>query len=477
MPLLIFSISVMTVLFAVLLIRTLRFKPTKKQTKKVDKITVDTDRAVRELSRLVECKTVSSRNKSDEDEFEFEKFEKLLPEIFPIIYKKCEFEKVSNRSLLFKWTGESDKNSTVLMAHYDVVSADGDEWTCPPFEPVVRDGFLYGRGTLDTKITISSMLHAAERLMEQGFTPASDIYFAFSGDEEINGHGAPDIVDLFEKRGITPALVLDEGGAVVSGVFPKVNLPAALVGIAEKGMVNISYTAKSTGGHASTPKGHTPVTRLAHAVGRVHKKPFPVRITPPARQLLNSLPRHFPFVLRLIFANLWLFYPVLCLITRGGGEIAALVRTTIAFTEMHGAEGANVIPAEASVISNSRILPGETSESVRARIERLIADPKVEVKILHSQEPSRLSRTDCSEYERVAETILEVWNDAIVTPYLMVACSDSRHWGRLSDRVYRFSPMEFVGEERDTIHGVDERLAVESITKSVEFFYHLIKKC
>ena len=478
MPLLITLASIFAALFAVLIVRAISFQPCKKkQTARVEKLTVDTDRAVAELSRLIECKTVSSRNKAEEDEREFEKFERTLPEVFPVIYKKCVFEKVGDRGLLFRWQGKKSDGPTVLMAHYDVVSADGEGWTCPPFEPEIRDGFLYGRGTLDTKITIAAMLHAAERLMDEGFVPESDVYFAFGGDEEITGHGASDIVDLFESRGITPALVLDEGGAVVKGLFPRVIPAAAAIGVAEKGMVNIRYTAKSTGGHASTPKGHTPVTRLARAVDRINRHPFPVRITSPARQMIDSISRNSSFGYRLVFANLWLFSPILSLITRGGGDLAALIRTTVAFTEMRGAEGPNVIPGEASVVSNSRILPGETPESVRARIEKLVDDEHVKVEIINSQEPSRLSRTDCPEFDRVSDTASEIWPEAIVTPYLMVACSDSRHWGRLSDRVYRFSPIEFVGAERGTIHGTDERIALPSIAKSVEFFYRFIKKC
>ena len=476
MPFLIALAVLLVLLFAVLFIRALCHKPRQRATATVEKIAVDTDRVSAELSRLIECKTVSSKDKTLEDESEFIKLEKLLPKLFPLVFKKCEFEKISDRSLLLRWRGESDKAPTVLMAHYDVVAAEKSDWSYPPFSPEVHEGFLYGRGTLDTKITVAAMLHAAERLMEQGFTPRSDIYFAFGGDEEIGGHGASDIVTAFEKRGIRPALVLDEGGAVVRGLFPKVSRPAAIIGIAEKGMANLPYPAKSTGGHASTPKGHTPVTRLARAVDRVYSTPFPVRLTPGAAAMLDRLSRHSSFGYRFIFANLWFFLPVISLVTRGGGDLAALLRTTVAFTEMHGAVGANVIPPEASVISNSRILPGETPSELRDRVEQIVDDPHVEVELIHAQNPSRLSRTDCPEYERVESTAAEIWPHAIPTPYLMVACSDSRHWGRLSDRVYRFSPLEFVGDERASIHGNDERIALSSIEKSVEFFYRFIKK-
>ena len=473
--LIVFSVAFATLLL-VLFIRALAFKPKKIRPIEVEPISVDTERAVGELSRLIECRTVSSRNKMLENDAEFERFEKILPEIFSVIFEKCEFEKVGERALLLRWRGSSSANPTVLMAHYDVVAASGEEWRCPPFAPEVIDGFLYGRGTLDTKLTLSTMLHAAERLMEEGFVPAADVYFAFGGDEETVGNGASCIVDLFRERGIHPAMVLDEGGAVVRDLFPKVYESTAVIGIAEKGLANISYTVKGGGGHASTPKGHTPVSRLARAAARVSSKPQPYHMTETSRKFLLRLSSHSSFGYRFVFANLWLFSPLLGLITRDGGDLSALIRTTVAFTEMHGAEGMNVIPSEARLISNSRILQGDTPEELRRRIEKQVADPKVEVKIHSAHEPSSVSRTDCAEYEMLEQTVREIWQESIISPYLMLACSDSRHWSLISDRVYRFSPLEFVGDERFTIHGVNERVALTSIAKAVEFFYRFIKK-
>lgn len=474
-----FSISfgaLLILLFAVVLVRTLRFVPQKRKPRKIEKIAVDLERATEELSELIGCRTVSNKNPDLEDRAEFERMPKLLAKLFPAVHKTMTLEMPSDRSLLFRWRGEGDGAPTVIMAHYDVVSADESAWTRPAFSGTVDNGFLYGRGALDTKLTLSTSLHAAEMLITEGFVPKNDVYFAFGGDEEISGKGAVAIVDLFERRGIYPSLVLDEGGAVVKGIFPGVKRSAALIGIAEKGMADVLYTAKSSGGHASTPKGHTPVTRLARAATRVATHPFPFRLTEPTRLMLDRVTRHSTFGYRMIFGNLWLFAPVLNLITREGGELGAIVRTTVAFTEMHGAYGTNVIPPEASLVSNQRILPGETPESVREHLERAVADSEVKVNILSAQPPSRVSRVDCAEYEKVEETAQEVWQNAVVSPYLMLACSDSRHWGRLSDRVYRFSPMEFVGDERASIHGNDERVSLSSIEKSVEFFYRFIKK-
>ena len=476
MPFLIgFSIVFLTLLI-ILFARALTFKPEKQEAPRCEQIAVDTERATRELSSLIECRTVSYRNKKLEDNSEFERLERVLPSIFPTVFANFEFEKVGRRGLLLRWRGASSKSPTVLMAHYDVVAANGDEWICPPFSPEVIDGFLYGRGTLDTKLTLSTMLHAAERLLEQGFVPASDVYFAFGGDEETDGTGASEIAKLFVERGIYPSLVLDEGGAVVKNLFPRVEKSTAVIGIAEKGLANISYTVRGGGGHASTPKGHTPVSRLARAAARVVSRPQPYRLTETSKTFLLRLSAHSSFGYRFIFANLWLFSPLLGVITRDGGDLSALIRTTVAFTEMHGAEGANVIPSEASLISNSRILQGDTPERLRRRIEKRIADQNVEVRIVSAQNPSPVSRTDCPEYEKIEYTVREIWPDSIISPYLMLACSDARSWSQICDRVYRFSPLEFVGDERFTIHGVNERVALTSIDKSVEFFYRLIKK-
>ena len=362
------------------------------------------------------------------------------------------------------------------MAHYDVVSVEESGWSRPPFDAVYEDGVLWGRGTLDTKSTLCAAMLALEQLLEDGYVPSRDLYLAFAGDEEVSGTGAPMIVDLFEAQGITPGLVLDEGGAVVQKVFPGVKAPCAVVGIAEKGMLNVEFSCVSGGGHASAPKPHTPVGVLSRACTRVENNPFPYRVTPAARACLDTLARHSSFAYRLIFANLWLFGGVLDLLGRSsGGELNALVRTTCAFTQMQGSEGMNVIPPRAAMVANLRLLPGETMESARDYLARAVGDEKVQLRIVSGQNPSRVSRIDGEGWERVCAAVAGTWPDAIVSPYLMLACSDSRHWGRISDRVYRFSAMALSGEERATIHGNDERITADGLAQAVAFYTRLLK--
>ena len=436
------------------------------------------DKAVESLCELVRCKTVSYRDKKLEDNSEFQKLISKLPFLYPNVFEKCSFEELEDRALLFKWEGKNHNEPTVLMAHYDVVPVNEEDWEKPAFDAVIEDGVIWGRGTLDTKATFNGILFAANHLIEQGFVPENDIYFAFSGGEEINGKGAVNIVDWFENNGIIPALVVDEGGAVVENVFPGVKQPCGLIGIAEKGMLNLEYKVKSNGGHASAPKPHTPVGVLSAACCRVENKPFKSHLTKPVAAMFDTLGRHSSFVYRMIFSNLWLFKPVLDMICKkSGGELNALMRTTVAFTQMSGSKAANVIPPEATMVSNMRLNPMDTMDSSVEYIKNIVNNDNIEISVIDGMNPSRVSELDCEAYNKVATAVASTWKGCIVSPYLMVQCSDSRHYGRISDKVYRFSAMDLTSEERATIHGNNERIRIQAVNKTVEFYIRLIKQC
>ena len=462
---------------AVMLIRALRFKPQVVEEEEIEPIFVNSEKATHDLAEMIKCRTISERDRSLEDEAEFDKFKALLPELFPTVFKKCTQEYPTDRSILLHWKGRKSENPTVLMSHFDVVSVVEEDWEKPAFEGIIENGVLWGRGTLDTKGTLNGALQAAEALMNEGFVPENDIYFAFSGNEEINGGGSPAIVDLFEERGITPGLVVDEGGAVVENVFPGVKQPAALIGVCEKGMLNVQYTVKGGGGHSSSPAPHTPVGRLSKACCKLENHPFKFRMSPASLAMFDTLGRHSTFLYRLIFANVDIFAPILDIYTRlTGGEFNATVRTTTAFTMMEGSKGVNVIPPVAKMMSNHRLAPGDTQEMILAEIKKVCEDEHVKVERLEGNDPSRISVMKGESYERVRDVVHKTWPEAIVSPYPMVACSDSRHWGRISDKVYRFSAMALSKEERGTIHGNNERIPLATIAKTVEFYVRLIKK-
>ena len=463
---------------AVVFFRTLTFRPKAQPESRSEAVSFDKDAATDALAQLVRCKTISYNDPTLEDEAEFQKLISLLPQLYPLVFAACSFRQLPDRALLFRWPGKSDKEPAVLMAHYDVVPVDEESWEKPPFAGIIEDGVLWGRGTLDTKVTFNGVLFAANHLIGKGFQPENDIYFAFSGGEEVNGKGAANIVDYFVEHGIQPAIVVDEGGAVVENVFPGVKKPCGLIGIAEKGMINAQYRTLSAGGHASAPKPHTPVGILSAACKKVEDHPFKMKLTKPVAEMFDTLGRHSTFLYRMIFANLWCFGWVLDILGRSsGGEMNALLRTTVAFTQMEGSSARNVIPTEAKMVSNMRLNPADSVQGALCYLRGVVKDGSVEITALESSEPSRISRTDCEGWDRVVNAVAQTWQGCIVSPYLMVQCSDSRHWGAISDKVYRFSAMDMTKEERASVHGNNERIRLETIGKTVEFYIRLMQQC
>lgn len=471
-------LGIVVLLLAVILLRAALFNPKAQPPVNEEKVDFDREGAINALATLIRFKTVSYNDHSLEDDGEFEKLIASLPELYPRVFDICSVNRLPDRALLFRWPGKSDAAPSVMMAHYDVVPVDEEKWDKPPFAAVIEDGVLWGRGSLDTKVTFNGILSAANYLIGKGFRPENDIYFAFSGGEEVNGPGAANIVEYFVQHHIQPALVVDEGGAVVENVFPGVKKPCGLIGIAEKGMLNAQYKVLSSGGHASAPPVQTPIDILSKAAQRVHKKPFKMHLTKPAAEMFDTLGRHSTFLFKIIFANLWCFQPVLDLFCRiSGGEINALVRTTVAFTQMEGSAARNVIPTEAKLVSNMRLNPEDTIESAIYNLKKTVDDKRVEITALEGFQPSPVSETNCPAWDKVAAAVSETWKGCIVSPYLMVQCSDSRHYRDLSNHVYRFSAMDLTAEERKTIHGNNERVRLDCACRAVEFFIRLMKKC
>ena len=470
--------GIVALFLAVILIRAAMFRPKKQPPVSREAVSFDQDSAVDALAELVRCKTISYSDPALEDDAEFDKLVDMLPRLYPKVFEICEYTKLPGRAMLLRWPGNQNDHPAVMMAHYDVVPVNEEKWDKPPFAGIIEDGVLWGRGTLDTKVTLNGILSAANHLIGQDFRPENDLCFAFSGGEEINGPGADNIVQYFVDHQITPALVVDEGGAVVENVFPGVKGACGLIGIAEKGMINAQIRTVSAGGHASAPKPRTPIGTLSKACVKIEGHPFKMHITKPVAEMFDTLGRHSTFLYKVIFANMWCFSWVIDLLGRlSGGEINALVRTTVAYTQMEGSSARNVIPPEAKMVANMRLNPDDSVASALAYLNQTVKNEAVEITALESSEPSRISQTGCEAWDKVSATVAETWPGCIVSPYLMVQCSDSRHYGRISDKVYRFSAMALSNEERASIHGNNERIPLETIHKAVEFYIRLMKKC
>jgi carboxypeptidase PM20D1 len=431
--------------------------------------------AAERLARMIRVPTVSAQL-PERGPAPFEEFVALLADLYPGVHRELELERITGLGLLYRWRGRSKDAPVVLMAHFDVVPADErDGWTHRPFDGVIQDGWVHGRGALDDKGPLLVILEAVEDLLAAGFVPARDVYLSFGGNEETYGEAARTIADTMRGRGTVPWLVIDEGGAVVDAPLPFVSGRAAMIGVGEKGVATFRIHARGDGGHASAPHGWTAVGRIARALGRLHARTFRARTTRTIARMLRVFASRADGPARLLLRALAAVRPLTAqAFALAGGEPAALVRTTIAATMADGGSAANVLPSSASATLNVRILPGETVAGSLRRIRRRIRDPRVSVEVLEGSDPSPESPVDGPEFAAVADAARAAYPDAQPAPYLMMQASDARHFHRFSPAVYRFAPLEMSAAQRASIHGVDERVEIASLDRGRDFHVALL---
>lgn len=434
------------------------------------------ERAAEHLGALVRVPTVSSRQPGGADPAVFDRLHAVLAEQYPRVHAELEVEHVPDRALLLRWRGRSAERPVVLMAHQDVVPVVASDWSADPFSGRVRDGVVWGRGTLDDKGALVALLDAVESLLAEGFRPAQDVWLSFGDDEEIAGTSATAAVERLRGHGVRPWLVLDEGGAVVTGVFPGVERPVAVVGVTEKGILDVELTTTATGGHASMPERGGATWRLARAITRLEAHPFPPSMPAPVLEMVDRLGRHSSPALRSVFAFAEPLAPALArAFTQVSHETNAMVRTTVVATVLEGAPGSNVVATSARANLDIRIAPGETVSSVVARLRRVIDDDEVDLRIVASSDPSPVSPTDGPQFALLRDAVAAAYPEAVATPYVMLQASDARRFTAISEHVYRFSPFAMSREQRETLHGTDEHVTVDALGRGVVFYRALLR--
>ncbi len=431
------------------------------------------DGYARSLSKMIQCETVNPRGA--DSSAKFSRMREVLEELFPLVHAQMERTLIGD-ALLFRWKGKDPgRNPIAFLAHSDVVEATG-EWKHPPFAGEIADGCIWGRGAMDNKGNLCAVLSAAEELLAEGFVPPCDVYIASSNNEETMGDGAPNTVEYLKKQGITLDLVIDEGGAVVNAPMPGLKGNFAMMGIMEKGYADVRFTARSDGGHSSTPPKGTPIARLAAFVNRVEThSPFKMKFTPPVKDMFRKLAPHMAFPFRLLFGNLWLFGPLLKLVMpMVSGQAAALLKTTCVFTMAEGSGAPNVIPTAASVTANLRFMVHQARDESLAALKRLAGKYNLEMEVLYSSDCSPVTDTGSERFRFVENCVREIFPEAPVAPYVMLGGTDSRHYNAISPCVVRFGPTVLTPQQLASMHARDENFGVDSLARSVAFFRRVL---
>ncbi|GAA3534660.1 peptidase M20 [Aeromicrobium flavum] len=425
------------------------------------------------LAELIACRTVSAPE--ERDEAEFAAFRETFARLYPRLHGALELTEFPGGTLLFRWAGRTADRPLVLMAHYDVVPAPAEQWDRDPFSGAIEEGFVHGRGALDDKGPLVCIAEAVESLLTEGFEPARDVYLSFGADEEVFGRGAADVVDHLAAAGVRPWLVSDEGGAIVDDALPGVSATTAMVAIVEKGTVDVGLVARGGGGHASTPSPNGATARLARAVLRIERHPATPHLSDPVLQMLDALadlvPRPVGVALRQARRAK---RPVAELLARLGKETGAIVRTTMAVTQLSGSPARNVLATEARANVNVRLAVGDTKERLRLRLERLFRGLEVEIERMDGEDPPPVSRTDNDAWRALCDAIGVLGPDVHVVPYVQTGGTDARHFTRISDSVYRFAPLHMTRAQRDSIHAPNEKVAVETLERGGAFHRALI---
>lgn len=469
---------VVLVLAAIALIRAFTAESRQITAEPAPALAFDQQAAAQRLAAAIRIRTVTHTDRTRDDPATFTALFAHLEASFPQAHAGMTREIIEDRNLLYTWQGSDPSLPPLLfLAHTDVVPVvDPTAWTQPPFAGVVDDTFVWGRGAIDDKNGVLALLEAVEALIHSGFRPTRTVHFAFGGDEESLGSGARAMAAELERRGVRPHFILDEGGSITDGIVPGVARPVALIGIAEKGYLSLEFVAKGQGGHASMPPRMTAAGRIARAMSRLEAEPFPMRIDGATRLFMEWMAPEMGFTEALAFRNQWLLSPLIKSIYGKKGSTAALLRTTTAVTMLSGSPKENVLPQEARAVVNFRILPGETRDSVEARVRSVIADPAVEiVRRPMGGEPSPLSDPEKPGFRLLQRSLAQVAPEVIVTPYLTVGATDARAYVGLSDQVFRFGAIRLKPEDLDRLHGVDERIAIADYARQIRLYAQLIR--
>ncbi|MCV6630988.1 MAG: M20 family peptidase [Flavobacteriaceae bacterium] len=475
-------LAIILILLAIIAFKTSSYQSKQMQTEAVELVHVNSGYAER-LAKAISYKTISYTDK-EADTLVYRDFLQFMEETYPLVDSLLEKTTINEFSLVYKWPGtDPSLKPVLLMAHSDVVpieKATLNKWEMDPFSGTIKDGYIFGRGTMDDKGNGLAIMEAITLHLQKGFQPKRTLYFSFGHDEEVGGpNGAANVAAHFKKQNIQFEYVLDEGGVFMEkGFFPGINQPAALIGIAEKGYVSLRFTAKvEEAGHSSMPPKETAIGILADAIQKIEENPFPAHLNKVTEQMFAYLGPEMAMPSKAIFANQWLFKSTIVGILADSPTSNAMVRTTVAPTILQSGVKDNVLPTEATLIANFRLIPGDTGDGVIAYLKESVNDPRVTIEPMSKRavnNPSPISPVDSKAFACLQKTVGQVAPDRLVAPLLLVAGTDCKHFVDLSENIYRTNPIAMKKSDIPRIHGINERVPVKAYEGAIQFFYQLI---
>lgn len=476
--------AAVVLVFLILVLRTICNRPKAADKQEVHTVEVDKQRAVKHLQEAIRIKTVSMVEDYADNIQPFIDYREWINRSYPALAEQAELTVIADYSLIYRIKGTNPNlKGGCFLSHIDVVPAPTDGWEYEPFSGTLTDeGYIYGRGAQDMKSHMIALLEAVEYNLERGNKFARDIYLCFGHDEEpsTSNVGANSIVKYLHEKGVQMEFVIDEGGTVLDGRLLGIPHTVALIGATEKGNGDLEIIVRKAGGHASNPKPPTADGVLANVIHKIETKPMKTRWTNLSKEMFKSLSPYCNPVFKFFFSNRDVFSPLLKLVLSKAAPMTnALIRTTFAPTMLKGADARNVIPMEARVNINYRMITGETHEDIVAHLEKIlhkeIKKGWVEIKSIDYTNPSPEADVHCEAYGNIRKSILQTFDDIIVAPYPFIAASDARYYNPLTDNVFRFGPFINSLDDQQRIHGINERLHVDQLEKAVQFFINCLQ--
>jgi len=374
-------------------------------------------------------------------------------------------------------THPNPQEPLLMLGHLDVVGVERAKWQADPFAAEVKDGVVWGRGALDDKGMLAAELVTLLELKRQGTALKRDVVFLAGCDEEAGGGLGMDVLaaEHFEK--LRAGFALNEGGRILER-----NSKVVFVGIqnSEKSSHTVTLVARGSSGHASLPHPGNPVARLSAAVARLAAFRAPARLTPTTEQFFANLARAQDAETAVWMRQLaepGRLQEAADELSRRSLHWNALLRNTVTPTILAGGFRSNVIPDEARATLNIRLLPGESHSEFVQTLERVVDDPQLEFVYDATPGPEPPAMPTEGEFYRALERVAgEMFPEAVVTPYMHQATTDSGPLRRRGVQTYGLLIFPITEEELLLLHASNERLRLSSLRRGTEFLYRLVRE-